>query len=256
MPGLIDTHAHLYATEFDADRDAVIKRAILQGIDKIYLPNVDLDSIDAMHKLEARYPENCFAMMGLHPCSVGADYKSVLSIIENKLNERNYVAVGEIGLDYYWSKEFVKEQQDAFRIQCKWAIEKNIPIIIHARESIDDLIQIVSEFKQNSDLKGIFHCFGGTIEQARKIMELEFLMGIGGVLTYKKSGLDEVVKNIPLEYLVLETDAPYLTPVPHRGKRNESSYLIHIANRLAEIKEISLEELGRITSENARKIFG
>jgi TatD DNase family protein len=256
MPGLIDTHAHLYATEFDADRDAVIKRAILQGIDKIYLPNVDLDSIDAMHELEARYPDNCFAMMGLHPCSVWADYKSVLSVIENKLNERNYVAVGEIGLDYYWSKEFVKEQQDAFRIQCKWAIEKNIPIIIHARESIDDLIQIVSEFKQNSDLKGIFHCFGGTIEQARKIMELEFLMGIGGVLTYKKSGLDEVIKNIPLEYLVLETDAPYLTPVPHRGKRNESSYLIHIANRLSEIKEISLEELGRITSENARKIFG
>jgi TatD DNase family protein len=194
-------------------------------------------------------------MMGLHPCSVEGDYKTVLAEIERHLFARKFVAVGEIGLDYYWSKEFIEEQKDAFRIQCRWAIELDIPIIIHARESLDDLIQIVREEKKDEKLRGIFHCFGGTLEQARQIIELGFWMGIGGVLTYKKSGLDEIVKDIPLEWLVLETDAPYLTPVPHRGKRNESGYLRFVAEKLAEIKGISLEQLAKITSENAHKIF-
>ena len=253
---LIDTHAHIYAKEFDFDRDAMISRAIARGVEKFYLPNVDLESIPRMLELEAKYPERCFAMMGLHPCSVEADYKTVLAEIEKQLFARKFVAVGEIGLDYYWSKEFVEQQIDAFRMQCRWAIELDIPIIIHARESLDDLIQIVTEEKKDERLRGIFHCFGGSIEQAQNIMQLGFWMGIGGVLTYKKSGLDEIVKDIPLEWLVLETDAPYLTPVPHRGKRNESAYLFHIAERLAEVKGISLEELGRITSENTRNIFG
>lgn len=253
---LIDTHAHLYAKEFDFDRDAMISRAISQGVEKFYLPNVDLESIPRMLELEAKYPERCFAMMGLHPCSVEADYKTVLSEIEKQLFARKFVAVGEIGLDYYWSKDFIAAQKDAFRTQCRWAIDLNIPIIIHARESMDDLIQIVKEEKKDERLRGIFHCFGGTLEQAQQIIDLGFWMGIGGVLSYKKSGLDEIVKDIPLEWLVLETDAPYLTPVPHRGKRNESAYLYHIAERLADIKGISLDQLAVITSENALKIFG
>ena len=253
---LIDTHAHIYAKEFDFDRDAMISRAIVRGVEKFYMPNVDLESIPRMLELEAKYPERCFAMMGLHPCSVEADYKTVLAEIEKQLFTRKFVAVGEIGLDYYWSKEFVAQQKDAFRMQCRWAIELDIPIIIHARESLDDLIQIVAEEKKDERLRGIFHCFGGSIEQAQKIMQLGFWMGIGGVLTYKKSGLDEIVKDIPLEWLVLETDAPYLTPVPHRGKRNESAYLFHVAERLAEVKGISLEELAKTTSETAMKIFG
>jgi TatD DNase family protein len=208
-----------------------------------------------MLELEAKYPKQCFAMMGLHPCSVEGDYKTVLAEIERHLFARKFVAVGEIGLDYYWSKEFIEEQKDAFRIQCRWAIDLDIPIIIHARESLDDLIQIVREEKKDEKLRGIFHCFGGTLEQARQIIELGFWMGIGGVLTYKKSGLAEIVKDIPLEWLVLETDAPYLTPVPHRGKRNESGYLRFVAEKLAEIKGISLEQLAKITSENAHKIF-
>jgi TatD DNase family protein len=252
---LIDTHAHLYAKEFDFDRDAMIARAISQGIEKFYLPNVDLESIPRMLELEAKYPERCFAMMGLHPCSVEADYKLFLTEIEKQLFARKFVAVGEIGLDYYWSKEFVEQQKDAFRMQCRWAIELDLPIIIHARESLDDLIQIVKEEKKDERLRGIFHCFGGSIEQAQKIIQLGFWMGIGGVLTYKKSGLDEIVKDIPLEWLVLETDAPYLTPVPHRGKRNESAYLRFVAEKLAEVKGISLEELATITTENTLRIF-
>jgi TatD DNase family protein len=193
--------------------------------------------------------------MGLHPCSVEADYKSVLSEIEKQLYARKFVAVGEIGLDYYWSKEFVAQQKDAFRIQCRWAIELDIPIIIHARESMDDLIQIVAEEQKDERLRGIFHCFGGSLEQAQQIIDLGFWMGIGGVLTYKKSGLDEIVKDIPLEWLVLETDAPYLTPVPHRGKRNESAYVRFVAEKLAEAKGLTLEELATATTTNAERIF-
>lgn len=252
---LIDTHTHIYAKEFDLDRDIMISRAITQGVEKFYLPNVDLDSIQRMLDLEAKYPERCHAMMGLHPCSVDVDYKSVLSEIEKHLYSRNFVAVGEIGLDYYWSRDFVKEQQDAFRIQCRWAMELNIPIIIHARDSLDDLIELVTEEKNNNNLRGIFHCFGGSIDQAKKIIDLGFSMGIGGVLTYKNSGLDAVVKDIPLEYIVLETDAPYLSPVPYRGKRNESAYLLFIAKKLAEIKGMRIEEISEFTSNNALKIF-
>jgi TatD DNase family protein len=252
---LIDTHAHLYANQFSGDRDAMIKRAIGQNIQQFVLPNIDLASIPGMLELEKEYPNRCFATMGLHPCSVEDNYIEVLNQMEKWLRERPFVAVGEIGLDYHWSKTHVKEQKDAFRIQCRWAMELDLPIIIHARDSMDDLIDLVTELKTDERLRGIFHCFGGSIEQANRIMELGFWMGIGGVITYKKSGLDQVVKDIPLEYLVLETDAPYLAPVPFRGKRNETAYTHYIADKLADAKGISLEEVAKATSQNAANIF-
>ncbi len=254
---LIDTHAHLYSKEFDADRSAMIQRAKSAGLSRIYLPNVDAESIEAMLELENQYPGFCFPMMGLHPCSVDRDYKKVLDLHFEQLQKRPFVAIGEIGLDYYWSKEFVTEQQDAFRIQSQWALDLQIPIIIHARESLDDLIQIVSEIKaENNHFSGIFHCFSGNARQAQSIIDLGFYIGIGGVLTYKKSNLGEEIKNLPLESIVLETDAPYLSPVPHRGKRNESAYIYHVAEHLSQLKGISIEEVAGITTQNALRIFG
>lgn len=252
---LIDTHAHLYANQFDNDRDEMIQRAFDNDIQHLFLPNIDEASIDGMLALETQYPNQCHAMMGLHPCSVDTNYKTVLSKMEQWLDQRLFCAVGEIGLDYYWSKEFVAEQKDAFRIQCRWAKELDIPIVIHARDSLDDLIEIVTEEK-TENFRGIFHCFGGNIEQANKIINLGFWMGLGGVLTFKKANLGAIVEQIDLKHLVLETDAPYLTPTPYRGKRNESAYIRIIAEKLAEIKGIDIDEVARITSENALKIFG
>lgn len=257
---LIDTHAHLYAEQFDEDREAMLERAENMNIKKLFLPNIDEESIERMLKLEEQYPGRCYAMMGLHPCSVGADYKQQLATIKNWLDQRDFVAVGEIGLDYYWSKEFVKEQQEAFRTQCRWAMELDKPIIIHARDSLDDLIRIVGEEQREQELgsrlRGIFHCFGGTLKQAQQIIDLGFYMGLGGVLTFKNSGLDKVVKDIPLKHLVLETDAPYLTPTPYRGKRNESAYIRLIAEKLAEVQEVPLEKVAEVTTSNALAIFG
>ena len=255
MNYLVDTHAHLYTEQFDADRDEMMARAIEVGIQYFFLPNIDLDSIDNMLALEQQYPNQCFPMMGLHPCSVGADYKKVLSTIENWLQKRHFCAVGEIGLDYYWSREFVAEQKDAFRIQCRWAKELDVPIVIHARDSIDDLIEIVGEEKTDN-FKGIFHCFGGTIEQAQQIIDLGFLMGLGGVLTFKKANLGAVIEQVDLQHLVLETDAPYLAPAPFRGKWNESAHIQVIAQKLAEVKGTTIDEIAQITSNNALKLFG
>lgn len=251
----IDTHAHLYVKQFDEDRKEMLERARSQQITRFYLPNIDSTSIDAMLELEAAYPEDCFAMMGVHPCSIKADYKEELKIAENWLKKRPFVAVGEIGIDLYWDKTFVKEQQEAFRIQINWARELGIPFVIHSRDSLDMTIDIVGA-EQDGNLKGIFHCFGGTVEQARKIIDLGFYMGIGGVLTFKKSGLDMTLKTIDLDYLVLETDAPYLSPTPFRGKRNESAYIRQIADKLASVKEIPLEKVAGVTTANALEIFG
>ncbi len=251
----IDTHAHLYVKQFDEDRKEMLERARSQQITRFYLPNIDSTSIDAMLELEAAYPEDCFAMMGVHPCSIKADYKEELKIAENWLKKRPFVAVGEIGIDLYWDKTFVKEQQEAFRIQINWARELGIPFVIHSRDSLDMTIDIVGS-EQDGNLKGIFHCFGGTVEQARKIIDHGFYMGIGGVLTFKKSGLDMTLKTIDLDYLVLETDAPYLSPTPFRGKRNESAYIRQIADKLASVKEIPLEKVAGVTTANALKIFG
>jgi len=252
---LVDTHAHLYADQFDKDRDDVIQRGIDNGVQHFFLPNIDEASIPGMLDLEAQYPDRCHPMMGLHPCSVATDYKDVLEKMEAWFEKRSFCAVGEIGLDYYWSKEFIKEQKDAFRIQCRWAKELDVPIVIHARDSMDDLIQIVAEEKTDN-FRGIFHCFGGSLEQANRIIDLGFLMGLGGVLTFKKANLGAVIEHIDMEHLVLETDAPYLAPTPYRGKRNESSYVKLVAEKLAEVKGLSLDEVASMTSQNALKIFG
>lgn len=251
---LIDTHAHLYASEFDADRDQMIARAIEQGVEQYYLPNIDSTSIEGMMRLEEAYPGRCFAMMGLHPCSVKDNYEQELSIVRQWIERRTFCAIGEIGLDFYWDLTHVEQQKSAFLTQVEWALEFDLPVIIHSRESMDDILALLHPIKQNG-LRGIFHCFGGTVEQARAAIELGFLLGIGGVLTYKKAGLDVVLADIDLRHLVLETDAPYLSPVPHRGKRNESAYLRVVAERLAEIKGLPLDEIARVTSENAEKLF-
>ncbi len=252
---LIDTHTHLYVKAFKNDIDAVMARALEAGVSRFYLPAIDSTETESMLQLESRYPGTCHAMMGLHPCSVKEDYETELKLVEDWLSKRKFVAVGEIGLDYYWDRSFTGQQKDAFHRQIEWALHYDIPIVIHSRNSIDDCLEIVGQH-QKGRLRGIFHCFTESLEAARKVMDLGFYMGIGGVLTYKNSGLAEVVREIPLEYLVLETDAPYLTPVPFRGKRNESSYIKYVAEKLAEIKGISLEELAKITTTNAEKIFG
>ncbi len=251
---LIDTHCHLYLDAFKQDIQEVIERSVYEGVEQFILPAIDSSEVENLLNLEKAWPENCFAMMGLHPCSVKENHLEELQIVKDWLARRNFVAIGEIGLDYYWDKTFAKEQQAAFHEQIEWALKYDRPIVIHSRNSTEDCISIVKEH-QDGNLSGIFHCFSGDTDAAEKIIDLGFHMGIGGVLTYKNSGLAEVVKNIPLEYLVLETDAPYLAPVPFRGKRNESSYLLYIAAKLAELKNIPIEEVAAVTTANAKKIF-
>lgn len=251
---IIDTHTHLYLEDFQADIEDVLGRARANGVTRFYLPNVDSSSIDDLLKLEEKHPE-CIAMMGLHPCSVKENVANEMKLVENWLRKRPFAAVGEIGLDYYWDKTFIDKQKDAFRKQISWALELNLPIVIHSRDSMQDCIDIVKEH-QTGTLRGIFHCFGGSLDEAKQIMDLGFLMGIGGVVTYKKSGLTEVLPSIPLEYLVLETDAPYLTPVPFRGKRNEPSYLKYVITKMAEAMNIPAEEIAKQTTFNAQKLFG
>jgi TatD DNase family protein len=252
---IIDTHTHLYHEEFKNDIKDVIKSAKEIGITKFYLPNIDSTSINDMLLLEKQFPDECIAMMGLHPCSVNEQYKSELKLVEDWLAKRSFAAVGEIGLDYYWDQTFIKEQKEAFSLQIEWALQYNLPIVIHSRNSLQDCIDIVKQH-QNGKLKGIFHCFGGTLDEAKQIIDLGFLMGIGGVVTYKKAGLAELLTHISTAHLVLETDAPYLTPVPFRSKRNEPAYLIHVIEKIAEAKGISVEEVISATTANAQKLFG
>ena len=252
---LIDTHSHLYLEEFKPDISAVMERARFEGVKKIYLPGIDSTEIDNMLTLEKQYPGECIAMMGLHPCYVKENYKEELAIVEEWLGKRPFVAVGEIGLDFYWSTEFVKEQYDAFTTQMQWALNKKVPIVIHTRNAMEETIEMVKPFAEKG-LTGIFHCFSGDAAVAQRVVEMGFYLGIGGVITYKKSGLAEALENISLEKLVLETDSPYLTPVPYRGKRNETAYISYVLARLAEIKGLSREETAAITTANAQKIFG
>jgi TatD DNase family protein len=251
---LIDTHTHLYSEEFKNDLPEVMQRADKASIKQFYLPAIDSSTHEAMIALEAAYPDSCHAMMGLHPCSVKEDFQKELNIIKDWLDKRPFVAIGEIGLDFYWDKTHIEQQYEAFMIQMEWALERDLPIAIHARESLDECIATVKPFSKRG-LKGIFHCFGGTTEQAKAIIDLNFYLGIGGVFTFKKANMPEVLKDISLNHIVLETDAPYLAPVPYRGKRNESAYLLYVAEALAKSKEISLEELANITTDNAKKIF-
>ncbi len=250
----IDTHAHLYVQQFDSDRSEAMDRALKLGVDRIYLPNIDSSSIDAMLALEQAYPEHCFAMMGLHPCSVKANYEEELEQVRYWLEKRPFAAVGEIGIDLYWDKTFFEQQKEAFLRQIKWAKEFDRPIVIHSRDATDVIIDLLKEV-HDERLKGIFHCFTGTRQQAAAIIEMGFLLGIGGVLTFKNAGLDKVMKEISLEHIVLETDAPYLAPVPYRGKRNESSYVVKVGEKLAAVKGEAVEKIARITSENALNLF-
>lgn len=252
---IIDTHCHLYSEEFDVDREAMIKRAQQLGVQKFYLPGIDSESIGAMLKMEEDYPNVCFPMMGLHPCYVKENYKEELNIVENWLLKRKFVAIGEIGLDFYWDKTFAAEQSEVFNNQMQLALNHQLPIVIHTREAMQATIDAVKPFAAKG-LTGIFHCFSGSYESAKEIIGMNFLLGIGGVITYKNAGLAEVVSKIDLQHLVLETDAPYLTPVPHRGKRNESAYLEFIINKIAAVKNISVEEVAAVTTANAEKLFG
>ena len=252
---LIDTHCHLYLDEFKPDIAEVIKRAETEGVQKFYLPGIDSSEIDNILLLEKDFPGKCFAMIGLHPCSVKENYLYELSVVKEWLDKRKFAAVGEIGLDFYWDKTFIEEQYEAFRTQIEWSIQYNLPIVIHTRNAMEETIAVVKEFVPKG-VRGIFHCFGGNYENAKEIIDAGFYLGIGGVLTYKNGGLAEVLDKIDLEYLVLETDSPYLTPVPFRGKRNESSYLKYVVEKLAIIKNVSKKDVAAITTANAQKIFG
>lgn len=251
---LIDTHCHLYLEDFQKDLDQVMLRANAEGVEKFYLPGIDSTVINSLLDIEVRFPGKCLAMMGLHPCSVNENVERELSLVEEWINKRSFVAIGEIGLDFYWDTSFANQQYEAFDKQMRWALNKNWPIVIHTRNAMQQTIDRVKPFAEQG-LRGIFHCFGDSFEMATQIIEMGFYLGIGGVLTYKKSGLDAVVKKIDLTHIVLETDSPYLTPVPFRGKRNESSYLKIIAEKLAGVKNISVEEVAEITTGNAEKIF-
>lgn len=252
---IIDSHCHLYLPEFKRDLDEVFLRAKQKYVAKYYLPAIDSEVIEDMLALEAKHPELCKPMMGLHPCSVKtATYRKELGIVEEWLGKRPFAAVGEIGLDFYWDTSTTTEQYEAFEMQMQWALDYKLPIVIHSRNATRETIDTVKPYAKKG-LKGIFHCFGGTLDEANEITGMGFLLGIGGVITYKKAGLDVVLKDVSLEHIVLETDAPYLTPAPFRGKRNEPAYLEHIVKKLAEVKQVTEEEVAKVTGENAEKIF-
>ena len=253
MYPLIDTHAHLYLAEFELDRSMMLDRAKQAGIEKIFLPAIDSSTHTSLLQMETDFPW-CKAMMGVHPCSIKENYQEELAIAQQYWDKRNFVAVGEIGLDFYWDRTFEKEQYEAFRIQIEWALEKNVPIVIHSRQSTLDCVRVLKEYK-NSALRGVFHCFSGSLEEAQEIIKLGFYLGIGGVITYKNAGLGAVLEKIDLAHLVVETDAPYLTPAPHRGKRNESSYISLIAEKIATVKAEKEGKVAEITTQNAENLF-
>jgi TatD DNase family protein len=251
---LIDTHCHLYASEFDIDRDAMIRRALEAGVEMMLLPNIDLSSVEAMLQLVSDFPQNCYPMMGLHPCSVKEDFREILQQMRLFIQEGNYYGIGETGIDLYWDTTFRQYQIEAFETQIGWAKEEQLPIIIHSRESLNLNIEII-EHHQDGNLTGIFHCFSGAPEQAKRIFDAGFKIGIGGVLTFKKSGLEGIIPQMPAEMIVLETDSPYLAPVPYRGQRNESAYLRIIAEKLAFVTGTDLTDVAEKTSRNALSVF-
>lgn len=249
-----DTHIHLYSQEFETDRKDLIEKALHNGVNRFYLPNIDSESISHMLELEAAFPKVCFALMGLHPCSVNQKVKEELKLVREWLDKRSFSGIGEIGIDLYWDKTFFKEQQEAFLTQVEWALEFNYPIIIHVRNAFKETLELLLTFKTLP--RGIFHCFSGTLEEAEKVLALgNFKLGIGGVLTFKNSGLDKVVQSLDNKHFVLETDAPYLAPVPFRGKRNEPSYILEVARKFGELKNLNLDEVAAITSANAEDVF-
>ena len=250
----IDTHTHLFLPEFEDDRDQVLENARAEGVNSLLLPNVDSSTLDQLDKLVNNYPEMCFPVVGLHPTSVNENYKEELQIVEKYISQNKIYAIGEIGMDLYWDKTFIAEQKEAFIYQINLAKKHSLPVVIHARESFDEIFDIIKEINDEK-LKGVFHAFTGNKEQAEQIVEWGFYIGIGGIVTFKNAGLDKVVKDIDLKNIVLETDSPYLAPVPKRGKRNESSYIKYIAQKIAEIKGVSLQDVADITTQNAEKLF-
>tara|TARA_B100001741_G_scaffold313846_1_gene322682 strand:- start:13904 stop:14671 length:768 start_codon:yes stop_codon:yes gene_type:complete len=250
----IDSHTHLFSSQFDNDRHQVVQKAIEQGVDKMLLPNINSKTLEAMHQLCQDFPQHCFPMMGLHPCDVKDDYEEELKIIKSHLDKGKYVAIGEIGIDLYWDKGTLDIQKKAFRQQLKWAKEYDLPVAIHIRKSFDTIFEVLEEVN-DQNLRGVFHCFTGSKEQGQKAIEMGFMLGIGGVVTFKNSGLDKVLKELPLEKLLLETDSPYLAPTPYRGQRNESSFITIVAQKLAEIYEVNLEEVAIKTTQNAKTLF-
>ena len=252
---ITDTHTHLYSEQFDEDRDEMIQRAIDAGISRFFIPAIDSSYTNRMLDLEKSYPENVFLMMGLHPTSVKENFKEELAHVKALIDSRHFFAVGEIGIDLYWDKTFLSEQQEAFRTQIRWAKEKNLPIVIHCRESFDEIFEVL-EMEKSDKLRGIFHCFTGTLEQAHQAISYNMKLGIGGVVTFKNGKIDQFLNQIDLKHIVLETDSPYLAPKPFRGKRNESSYLEKVLDKLVDIYGLRYEEIAKITTENSKEVFG
>lgn len=251
---MIDTHAHIYATEFDADRDEVVKRALEQGVEQILLPNINLESIEPMLATEAAYPNVCRSMMGLHPTDVNADFETTLATMYDWFDRHPFIAVGEIGIDLYWDKTFKHEQEIAFITQLRWAKEKQLPVVIHTRDSMEETITLLAK-EQDGTLQGVFHCFGGSVEEAQRINELGFHLGLGGVSTFKNGGMDKVIPHLDMNYVILETDCPYLAPVPHRGKRNEPAYTKLVLERIADLTMSNVCQVDKITTNNAKELF-
>ena len=251
---IIDTHTHLYLNQFKDDIDKVIKRSIDIGISKLIFPAIDSSHFDDMHDLKNKYPDNIYLMSGLHPTNVKENYKEELEFVVNSLKSHSYVAIGEIGIDLYWDKTYLKQQQHAFEFQIRLAIKNDLPIVIHCREAFDEIFEILD--KENcTKLRGVFHCFTGTLEQANRAIRLGFKLGIGGVVTFKNGGIDKFLSQIDLKHIVLETDSPYLAPVPFRGKRNESSYITYVIDKLSEIYGLPIKEIASVTTKNAEKVF-
>ena len=251
---IVDTHTHIFVSEFDTDRDQVVKHAKDAGVEKFVLPNIDVESIPALKQCVNDYPEEMLPLMGLHPTSVKDEYKEQLAIIKAELDNGTYYGVGEIGIDLYWDKTFIKQQQDAFQTQLQWAKERKLPVSIHIRDAFDEVFEIVEQEK-SSDLTGIFHCFTGTIEQAHRAIDLNFYLGIGGVVTFKNGQIDRFLDQIPPQHLVVETDAPWLAPTPYRGKRNEPAYISNIVDKLSEIYQMKRNELECVIYHNSIDIF-
>lgn len=252
---LTDTHTHLYSEEFSQDRNLMIHRALSVGVKRFFIPAIDSSYVDSMYDLEKNYPENVFLMCGLHPTYTKENYLEELAFVEKQLEERKFVAIGEIGIDLYWDKTFLTAQQHSFRHQIQLAKKYKLPIVIHCRDAFDEVFEILEEQKSD-DLFGIFHCFTGDFDQAQRAISLNMKLGIGGVVTFKNGKIDQYLNQIDLKHIVLETDSPYLAPVPFRGKRNESSYLVNVAQKLAELYGKSVEEIAKITTKNSKDVFG
>jgi len=252
---ITDTHTHLYSEQFDEDRNEMMTRAKEAGVSRFFIPAIDSSYTESMFNLESEYPKDVFLMMGLHPTSVKENYKEELAHVKKWIDKRSFYAIGEIGIDLYWDKSFLAQQQEAFRTQIQWAKEKKLPIVIHCRDAFDEIFEVL-ETEKGDDLFGIFHCFTGTLEQAQKAISYKMKLGIGGVVTFKNGKIDQFLDQINIKHIVLETDSPYLAPTPYRGKRNESSYITQVVEKLTSIYQIPLEEIAKITTQNSKDIFG